>query len=249
MNVLGFHRALAPGLAVAAVICVIAVLLVRLPPFVWGMALEDFYLRNLPTIIFAGLTSWFIVKNRISEWKHILLLALSTAALTFYLNLLPEKMGDTHILAVIHAPIFMVFIFALAWVSFELKNTGKVSGFLRYCGELAIIVFSLSEMDKSDARKLNTILLFLLTVVSLLIDLFALAAIMDRFSEGFTPNRTVVLVSNILILVNLALILPGLYLAGFRGKPLDCTERIISGYLPVYFVYSAVVIFLFPLVF
>jgi hypothetical protein len=114
---------------------------------------------------------------------------------------------------------------------------------------MVIIVFSLSELDKSDVRKLNVILLFLLAVVTLMIDLFALSAIITRLSEGFTPNRTVVLVSNILILVNLLIILPDLYLAGFRGRPLDRMERIINRYLPVYFIYSIVVIFIFPLIF
>lgn len=83
----------------------------------------------------------------------------------------------------------------------------------------------------------------------MLIDLFALTAIITRLSEGFTPNRTVVLVSNILILLNLLLVLPGLYMAGFRGKALDRKEKIINGYLPVYFFYSIVVIFIFPLLF
>jgi hypothetical protein len=85
--------------------------------------------------------------------------------------------------------------------------------------------------------------------VTLLVDLFALTAILSRLSEGFTPNRTVVLVSNLLILVNLLLLLPDLFLAGFRGKPLDRMERIITLYLPVYFIYSIVVIFIFPMVF
>ena len=86
-------------------------------------------------------------------------------------------------------------------------------------------------------------------MVTLLIDLYALAAITTRLSEGFTPNRTVILVSNILILVNLLLVLPGLYLAGFRRKGLDRVEMIINRYLPVYFIYSIVVIFIFPLIF
>ncbi|MCK9421481.1 MAG: hypothetical protein M0Q38_02680 [Bacteroidales bacterium] len=354
------HPALKTGLAVVAVISVITALLARLPLVMKSMAPEDFYFRNLCILIFAGLTTWFIIKNRITGWKNILLLALPAIVLTIFMNLLPEKLTDTTKLAFIHAPLFMAFIFALAFVSFDFRNTGKVSGFIRYCGEMvtmtgllaiagailsgmtislfeiigmkigrfyeenvviigvavipviaawlidlypgitdriapviariftplvllssviylvaisvsgislsenrefllvfnilllgvmAIIVFSLSELDRSDVRKLNVILLFLLAVVTLLIDLFALAAIITRLSEGFTPNRTVVLVSNILILVNLLLVSPDLYLAGFRGKPLDRAERIINRYLPVYFIYSIVVIFIFPLIF
>lgn len=354
------NQALKNGLAVVAVISVIAILLTRLPLLVWGMAPEDFYFRNLPLLIFAGLTAWFIIKNKLANRKNIPGLALPTLALAVYLNLLPEKPGDAHILAILHAPVFMGFIFAMAFVSFDFRNSGKTSGLIRYCGELlimsgllaiagailsgmtigmfavigmeisqfylqnitisgvvilpviaawlidlypgitdriapviarifaplvllsaviylaaitlsgtslsedrelllifnimllfvmAIIVFSLSELDQSAGRKLNVILLFLLAAVTLLIDLFALTAIVTRLSEGFTPNRTVVLVSNVLILVNLLLVLPGLFNAGFRGKQAGPVERIINRYLPVYFIYSIVVIFLFPLIF
>jgi hypothetical protein len=113
---------------------------------------------------------------------------------------------------------------------------------------MAIIIFSLSELDRSGIRKLNVILLFLLSIVSLIIDLFALSAIISRLSDGFTPTRTVVLISNILVLVNLLLIVPGLFLAGVKGKSLDRVERIIYGYLPVYFLYCIVVIFVFPFI-
>jgi len=116
-------------------------------------------------------------------------------------------------------------------------------------GVMAIIVFSLSEIDKSNIRKLNVIILFLLAVATLLIDLFALSAIISRLSDGFTPNRTVVLVSNILFLVNLLLILPDLFLAGFKGKSIDRVEKIVCYYLPVYFLYCVVVIFVFPFIF
>jgi hypothetical protein len=79
--------------------------------------------------------------------------------------------------------------------------------------------------------------------------MFALAAIITRLSDGFTPNRTIVLISNILVLVNLLLILPGLFLAGFKGKSLDRVEKIIYSYLPAYFLYCIVVIFVFPFIF
>lgn len=116
-------------------------------------------------------------------------------------------------------------------------------------GVMIIIIFSLSELDKSANRKLNLIILFFLAGLTLIIDLFALTAIVSRLSDGFTPNRTVVLVSNILVLLNLLMILPGLFLAGFKGKSYDRVEKIIYGYLPVYCFYSIVVIFIFPFVF
>jgi hypothetical protein len=343
-----------------AILSAVIALLVKAHLIFGNMQMEEFWLRNLTTIAFAGLTAWFILINRLTGVKNILLLVLPVVILTVFINLLPGKLCDATRLALIHAPLFMWFIFGLAWVSVKYKNTPKVSAFIRYNGELvtmygllcvagailsgmtislfavigmeignfymenigivglavfpvvaawlidlypdvtsriapiiariftplvfisaivylaaiiisgidlsknrelliffnllllgvmAIIVFSLSELDKSDIRKLNVILLFLLAVVTLIIDLFALSAIISRLSEGFTPNRTVVLISNILFLINLLLILPGLFLAGFKGKSLDRVEKIICRYLPVYFLYCIVVIFVFPFIF
>lgn len=344
----------------ACIISIVIALLVKSHLLFGNMTPDDFWSRNLPLIAFSGLTAWFILKNKISSVKDILLPALPVLVLAVFINLLPVKLCDSSTLTLIHAPLFMWFIFGLAWVSFEYKNTSKVSAFIRYNGELlimygllciagailsgmtiglfsvigknigkfymenigivgvavfpvlaawlidlypditsriapiiariftplvllsavvylfaitfsgvalsknrellvifnllllgvmAIIVFSLSELDRSDIRKLNVILLFLLAVVTLFIDLFALGAIISRLSDGFTPNRSVVLVSNILFLINLLLILPDLYLAGFKGRSLDRLEKIIYGYLPIYFVYCIAVIFLFPFIF
>jgi len=343
-----------------AIISIAIALLVKAHLIFGNMTMEEFCLRNLTTIVFAGLTAWFIMKYRITGIRNILLIALPVIILTIFMNLLPEKLCDTTMLAYIHAPLFMWFIFGLAWVSFRYTSTSKISAFIRYNGELAtmygllciagailsgmtislfaiigmeigkfymenivivglavfpvvaawlidlypditsrivpiiariftplvfisaivylvaitvsgidlsknrefliifnllllgvmaIIVFSLSELDKSDILKLNVILLFLLAVVTLIIDLFALSAIISRLSDGFTPNRTVVLISNILVLVNLLLILPDLFLAGFKGRSLDRVEKIIYSYLPVYFLYCVVVIFVFPFIF
>ncbi|MFC2101534.1 hypothetical protein ACFLS7_00905 [Bacteroidota bacterium] len=122
-----------------ASIAVVIALLARLPLLLTTLSPDNFYFRNLPILIFAGLTTWFIIKNGITGWKQILLLALPTMALAIFVNLLPEKLTDATTLALIHAPLFMVFIFALAFVSLDLRNTGKVSGFIRYCGELVIM--------------------------------------------------------------------------------------------------------------
>ena len=142
----------------------------------------------------------------------------------------------------------VVYLFAITYYGIDLsKNREFLIVFnLLLLGVMAIILFSLSEIDKSDIRKLNIILILVLAVVTLIIDLFALRAIIFRLSDGFTPNRTVALISNILFLVNLLLILPELFLAGFKGKSLDRVEKIIYMYLPVYFLYCVAVIFVFP---
>jgi len=354
------HQLLKTDVWIFLILSIVIALLVKAHLIFGNISMEDFWFRNFTTIAFAGLTAWIILKNRPTSIKNILMLVLPVIILVVFLNLLPHKLCDSIKLALIHAPLFMWFIFGLAWVSFKYNNASKVSAFIRYNGELltmfgllciawavfsgmtiglfsvigkdigkiypenigivgvavfpilaawlielypditsriapiiarvftplvlilsvvylfaitfygidlsknreflivfnllllgvmAIILFSLSEIDKSDIRKLNIILILVLAVVTLIIDLFALRAIIFRLSDGFTPNRTVALISNILFLVNLLLILPGLFLAGFKGKSLDRVEKIIYMYLPVYFLYCVAVIFVFPFIF
>jgi hypothetical protein len=343
-----------------AILSVVMAILVKLHLILGNTTIEGFYFRNLAVILFSGLTTWFILKNKITGIKNILIMTLPVIILAIYINLLPEKLSDTTKLAFLHAPLYMWFFFGLAWTSLKFNDTGKVTSFIRFNGELAImtgllciaggilsgmtislfaiigknigqfymeniviiglvvfpvlaawlielypditrriapviariftplvlisaivyliaiivqgislsenrefliifnllllgvmtiIVFSLSELDKNNISRLNIIMLFFLTILTLIIDLFALSAIISRLSEGFTPNRTVVLLSNILVLINLLLILPDLFVAGFKGKTTDRAEKIIAAYLPVYFLYTIVVIFVFPLIF
>ena len=77
----------------------------------------------------------------------------------------------------------------------------------------------------------------------------ALAAILRRLAEGLTPNRLVVLVSNLLVFINLILISIDLYKAGFRGGSPEAVETTVARYLTVYAVYTALVVFVVPVVF
>jgi hypothetical protein len=114
---------------------------------------------------------------------------------------------------------------------------------------VAIIVFSVSELNKSKDRNFNVLVLFLLAVLAIVINSVALVAIISRVSTGLTPNRTVVLVSNILIFVNLILIAKNLYLSYFKSNRLDSVERTVARYLTVYFAWTIIVIFVLPFVF
>jgi len=117
-------------------------------------------------------------------------------------------------------------------------------------GVMAIIIFSVSETSVIKFRKFNAIILLLLTIVSIIIDLFALSAIFYRLSAfGLSPNRLAVVVSNILVLVNLGMIMPGLIRINFRGEGFSGVETIIAKYLPVYLVWIVFVVFCFPLIF
>lgn len=121
---------------------------------------------------------------------------------------------------------------------------------LMLLGVMAIIVFSISETSMNKGHRFNEMTLFALSVITLIIDLVALSAILYRLGEyGFTPNRTVVLGSNLLIFGNLVLIMMDLYRVNFKSKKINQVELTIAGYLPVYALWTIFVVFGIPLIF
>jgi hypothetical protein len=115
---------------------------------------------------------------------------------------------------------------------------------------MAIIVFSVSETSTFRKQRFNEIVLFVLSIVTLIINLIALSAIFYRLGQfGLTPNRLAVLGSNILIFVNLILITIDLFKINFKKAEIESVELTISKYLPVYIIWTLIVVFVFPVVF
>lgn len=121
---------------------------------------------------------------------------------------------------------------------------------LMLLGVMAIIVFSVSETSVNKRQRFNELTLFILSIITLIVDLIALSAILYRLGEfGFTPNRTAVLGSNLLIFGNLILIMLDLYKVGFKGKEIKSVELTIAKYLPIYTVWTIFVTFGIPFIF
>lgn len=117
-------------------------------------------------------------------------------------------------------------------------------------GVMAVIVFSVSESSTNGRQKFNEMILFILSIITVIIDLIALSAIFYRLgSFGITPNRLAVLGSNILILGNLVLIIIDLYKVNFKNSHIKEVELTISKYLPAYAIWILFVIIAFPLIF
>ena len=117
-------------------------------------------------------------------------------------------------------------------------------------GVMGIIVFSISETSINRKQKFNEMILFSLSIVTTIIDLIALSAIFYRLVEyGATPNRLAVLGSNILIFFNLILIVIDLYKTNFKEMSIAKVELTISKYLPLYIIWTLIVIFGFPTIF
>ncbi|MBS4057955.1 MAG: DUF4153 domain-containing protein [Bacteroidales bacterium] len=117
-------------------------------------------------------------------------------------------------------------------------------------GVMAIIVFSVSETSSGKRQSLNRWILLILTGVTLIIDLVALSAIFYRLGEyGITPNRIAVLGSNLLIFGNLLQIFIDFIRVQLGKSHIDVVERTIARYLPVYTLWTIIVVFGFPLFF
>ncbi|SKB79754.1 hypothetical protein [Dyadobacter psychrophilus] len=117
-------------------------------------------------------------------------------------------------------------------------------------GVMAIIFFSVAETTKTSRGQAEVWVIFLLSVVTIAVNGIALSAILFRISEwGITPNRAAVLGSNTLILINLLLVAIQIYKVMTRKKDIMEVGKTIGSYLPVYFVWTIIVTFVFPLIF
>lgn len=117
-------------------------------------------------------------------------------------------------------------------------------------GVMAIIFFSVAETTKTTRSQLEIWVLFLLSAVTVIVSGIALSAILFRISEGgMTPNRAVVLGSNILILINLVFVTVELYKVLSKKAEINAVGEVIAFYLPVYAAWATIVTFLFPVLF
>ncbi len=116
---------------------------------------------------------------------------------------------------------------------------------------LALLLYSISARDPRSPPGAFDLMQVVLVVSALLADAVALWAIGARITEfGFSPNRVAVLGMNVILLVNLAwsAVLYVRFLRGQSGS-FAVLERWQTNYLPVYSVWAAMVVIVFPPVF
>lgn len=117
-------------------------------------------------------------------------------------------------------------------------------------GVMAIILFSVAGTTRPAKNFTETLILFLLSLLTVMVNGIALSAILFRISEwGLTPNRIAVLGGNVLMLVNLVLV--SIKLFNTLRKRNDNTEvgEAIALFLPVYALWAFLVTFVLPLIF
>lgn len=115
---------------------------------------------------------------------------------------------------------------------------------------LALIFFSIAEKREDETNKWSYFILLGLSLVTIAINVIALSAILFRISQwGISPNRMAVLGGNILIFIHLLLVSWSL-LKVIRDKATSQSiKNTIAKYLPVYAVWTFIVVALFPLLF
>ncbi len=117
-------------------------------------------------------------------------------------------------------------------------------------GVMAIIFFSVAGTSKLERSSLQTWVLSMLSIVTIVVNGIALSAIVFRISEwGITPNRAAVLGGNLVILIHLLQVTVQLIRMLISNNGLASVDRSIARYLPVYCIWAMIVTFLFPFLF
>lgn len=192
-------------------------------------------------------------------FKHIVLFGLPAAPIlaTYLIRTNPQLVGKVSpVIARIFSPLVLVMlVIYLGAMGFSGKDPYNDREFLMVfnallIGVMAIIFFSVADTVKTTRTQVEIWVLFLLSVLTIIVNGIALSAILFRISEwGFTPNRAAVLGGNVLILINLVLVTVQLYRVVAKKGDVSTVGRSIAAYLPVYCAWVTIVTFLFPLLF
>jgi hypothetical protein len=117
-------------------------------------------------------------------------------------------------------------------------------------GVMALIFFSVAGTSRPTKNYVETFILFLLSIVTIIVNGIALSAILFRISEwGFTPNRIAVLGGNVLMLINLILVTIRLFKSLRKKNEKTEVGAAIALFLPVYAAWAFFVAFFLPLIF
>jgi hypothetical protein len=157
------------------------------------------------------------------------------------------------VLTRLFTPLFTVLLLALlatmAWTGSPINVKREVLiGFdLLLVLVVGLVLYAASARDPQASPDFFDGLQLLLVVSALVVDGAALAAIAARISEfGFTPNRVAALGENLILLINLAWS-AWIYACFLRHRgSFAVLERWQIAYLPVYSIWAALVVVMFP---
>jgi hypothetical protein len=145
--------------------------------------------------------------------------------------------------------LLLVFLGTMLWTGHPINvQREELIGFdLLLALVVGLVLYAASARDPEAAPDFFDAMQLLLVASALVVDVVALAAIAARISEfGFTPNRVAALGENFILFVNLAWT-ARLYARFLRHRgSFAALERWQVAYLPVYAMWAAVVVVLFP---
>ena len=148
--------------------------------------------------------------------------------------------------------LLLAFLATMAWTGnpINVKREVLIGFDLLLVVVVGLVLYAASARDPHAPPDFFDGLQLLLVVSALVVDGVALWAIAARISEfGFTPNKVAALGENLILLVNLAWS-AWLYASFLRHKgSFAALERWQIAYLPVYSVWAALVVVVFPPVF
>jgi hypothetical protein len=160
------------------------------------------------------------------------------------------------VLAILFSPLFAIVIIAflgtLLFTGNELimDRDVLIAFDLLLVVVLCLLIYSISARDAEASPGAFDVVQVVLVVSALLADAVALWRISELIAEfGFTPNRVAALAMNLILLVNL-IWSAALYIRFLSGdSSFQALEKWQTDYLPVYAVWAAIVVIIFPLAF
>ena len=158
----------------------------------------------------------------------------------------------TRLFTPLFAAVLVTFLGTLLWTGrgVGIERNVLIAFDLLLVVVLGLLLYSISSRDPRSPPGALDVVQVVLVVSALLADAVALWAIAARITEfGFSPNRVAALGENVILLVNLAWSAV-LYIRFLRGRgSFTGLERWQTDYLPVYAVWAAIVVIVFPPVF
>ncbi len=158
----------------------------------------------------------------------------------------------TRLFTPLFAAVLVTFLGTMLWTgrAVDIERDVLIAFDLLLVVVLGLLLYSVSARDPRSSPGAFDVVQVVLVVSALLADAVALWAIAARITEfGFSPNRVAALGENVILLLNLAWSAV-LYIRFLRGRgSFTALERWQTDYLPVYGVWAAIVVIVFPLVF